>query len=80
MQEKVFQFQNLGYTIRPFNAVDGVIIFHVLKPSSKSTVLDLAVMYGWVHKKLVDLTPRSNENNQLIDTFHNVILSNYNLN
>jgi hypothetical protein len=80
MQEKVFQYQNLSYTIRPFKAVDGVIIFHVLKPSVSANVLDLAVMYGWVDRKLVELTARNNENSQLLDTFRQLILSTYSLN
>jgi hypothetical protein len=80
MENKVLQFQNLNYTIRPFNAVDNVIIFHVLKPSITTTALDLAVMYGWVDKKLVELTPRTNENSLLMETFHKFILSNYRLN
>ena len=80
MQTKTIQFQNLNYTIKPFNAVDGVIIFHVLKPSQNANVLDLAVMYGWVNKKLIDLTARNNENSSLLDACRQYILSVYTLN
>jgi hypothetical protein len=80
MQTKTIQFQNLNYTIKPFNAVDGVIIFQVLKPSLNANVLDLEVMYGWVNKKLVDLTARNNENGLLLDTCRQYILSTYRFN
>jgi hypothetical protein len=80
MQEKVFIFQNSSYKIRPFNAVDGVIIFHVLKPSSDGITLDLAVMFGWVDRRLVDLTAYNSENNQLLETSRRFILSTYRLN
>ena len=79
MQQKNYTFQNINYTVKPFNAADGVVIFHILKPSISAPALDLAAMFGWVERKLVELTARNNENTHLLDTFRKYILSTYQL-
>jgi len=79
MQDKVFVYQNANYTIRPVETDTKVILFKVLKPVPSSKLLELQLLYGWVDKKLVELTARDANNSILMDTFSKYIISQYHL-
>lgn len=80
MKDHIFVYQNSSYTIRPFKTVDNVIIFKVLQPAEVPNMLELAVMYAWVDKRLVEMTARNNINSNLLDACSVKIKAHYQLN
>ena len=79
MTDKIFQFQNASYTIRPVKTDSTVILFKVLRPGTATSLLELQLLYGWVDKRLVELTARNESNSALMDTFSKYIVTQYSL-
>lgn len=70
MQEKTFAFEDKNFIIRRIKSIDDVVIFKVFQLKPSPNLPELALLFGLVNKKLVELTPRFKENSRLLDTFH----------
>lgn len=79
MQEKTFTVENKNFIIRRLKSVDDVVIFKVFRLMPSPRTLELTLLFGWVDKKLIELTPRLQENNKLLDIFSKHIVEFYHL-
>lgn len=79
MQEKIFNYKNDSFIIRKLRTDENVVLFKVFQFTPLNKSLNLKALYGWVDKKLIELTPRFKENSDLLDNFTQLIKTNYQL-
>ena len=79
MKDSLYLFQQVNYTVRPVQTDSKVILFKVLKQAHSTPLLELQLLYGWVDKKLVELTARNDNNTVFMDACSNYIISKYQL-